>query len=190
MKSLSRVRLLATPWTAAYQAPLSMGFSRQEYWSGVPLPSLTAYNTEPVIAVIKIYTCITIENSISYPSCLTAGIKIVNIYTLVSPWHGNLRPRSQVGWGGSGQQGPRERRSLDGWVQDEVWRLERRAVAPPPGVPALEADKNRNKTCFKICRKKRNPESLRVLVLQDGGQWRMSELSGPWTRRPWVCPEN
>ena len=40
VKLLSRVRLLATPWTAAYQAPLSMGFSRQEYWSGVPLPSL------------------------------------------------------------------------------------------------------------------------------------------------------
>ena len=39
VKSLSRVRLLATPWTTAYQAPLSMGFSRQEYWSGVPLPS-------------------------------------------------------------------------------------------------------------------------------------------------------
>ena len=39
VKLLSRVRLLATPWTAAYQAPLSMGFSRQEYWSGVPLPS-------------------------------------------------------------------------------------------------------------------------------------------------------
>ena len=39
MKSLSSVRLLATPWTAAYQAPPSMGFSRQEYWSGVPLPS-------------------------------------------------------------------------------------------------------------------------------------------------------
>ena len=39
VKSLSRVRLLATPGTAAYQAPLSMGFSRQEYWSGVPLPS-------------------------------------------------------------------------------------------------------------------------------------------------------
>ena len=38
-KSLSRVRLFATPWTAAYQAPPSMGFSRQEYWSGVPLPS-------------------------------------------------------------------------------------------------------------------------------------------------------
>ena len=39
VKSLSRVQLLATPWTAAYQAPLSMGFSRQKYWSGVPLPS-------------------------------------------------------------------------------------------------------------------------------------------------------
>ena len=39
VKSISRVQLLATPWTAAYQAPLSIGFSRQEYWSGVPLPS-------------------------------------------------------------------------------------------------------------------------------------------------------
>ena len=39
VKSLSHVWLLATPWTAAYQAPQSMGFSRQEYWSGVPLPS-------------------------------------------------------------------------------------------------------------------------------------------------------
>ena len=38
-KSLSRVRLLAAPWTAAHQAPPSTGFSRQEYWSGVPLPS-------------------------------------------------------------------------------------------------------------------------------------------------------
>ena len=36
---LSCVHLLAIQWTAAYQAPLSMGFSRQEYWSGVPLPS-------------------------------------------------------------------------------------------------------------------------------------------------------
>ena len=39
VKSLSRVRLLATAWTAAYQAPPSMTFSRQEYWSGVPMPS-------------------------------------------------------------------------------------------------------------------------------------------------------
>ena len=39
VKSLSRVRLFASPWTAAHQAPPSMGFSRQEYWSVVPLPS-------------------------------------------------------------------------------------------------------------------------------------------------------
>ena len=39
VKSLSRVRLFATPWTVAYQASPSMGFSRQEYWSGLPFPS-------------------------------------------------------------------------------------------------------------------------------------------------------
>ena len=46
VKSLSRVRLLATPWTAASQAPPSMGFSRQEHWSGVPLPSPNAEETK------------------------------------------------------------------------------------------------------------------------------------------------
>ena len=39
VQSLSRVRLFATPWTVAYQAPQSMGFSRQEFWSGLPFPS-------------------------------------------------------------------------------------------------------------------------------------------------------
>ena len=39
VQSLSRVRLFATPWTVAQQAPLSMGFPRQEYWSGLPFPS-------------------------------------------------------------------------------------------------------------------------------------------------------
>ena len=39
MKSLSHVRLFVTPWTAAHQTPPSMGFSRQEYWSGLPFPS-------------------------------------------------------------------------------------------------------------------------------------------------------
>ena len=43
VKLLSRVWLPATPWIAAYQATPSMGFSRQEYWSGVPLPSLTTW---------------------------------------------------------------------------------------------------------------------------------------------------
>ena len=50
LKSLSRVRLLATPWTAAYQAPPSMGFSMQEYWSGVPLPS-------PTFVTILLFCC-------------------------------------------------------------------------------------------------------------------------------------
>ena len=43
VKSLSHVQLLATPWTAAYQAPPSMGFARQEYWSGVPSPNVVCH---------------------------------------------------------------------------------------------------------------------------------------------------
>ena len=46
VKSLSRAQLLVPPWTAAYQAPLSVGFCRQEYWSGVPLPSLSYHLTK------------------------------------------------------------------------------------------------------------------------------------------------
>ena len=52
VKSLSRVQLLATPWTAAYQAPPSMGFSRQEYWSEVPSPS----PVHPILGGRKINT--------------------------------------------------------------------------------------------------------------------------------------
>ena len=48
VKSLSHVRLLVTPWTAAYQAPPSMGFSRQEYWSGVPLPYPNFWKSPPL----------------------------------------------------------------------------------------------------------------------------------------------
>ena len=55
VKLLSRVRLLVTPWTAAYQAPPSMGFSRQEYWSEVPLPS-----PEMVFSVHEIFDIYTI----------------------------------------------------------------------------------------------------------------------------------
>ena len=47
-KSLSHVWLFVTPWTAAYQAPPSMGFSRQEYWSGLPLPSLSLTEVAPI----------------------------------------------------------------------------------------------------------------------------------------------
>ena len=51
-KSLSRVWLFMTPWNAAYQAPLPMGFSRQEYWSGVPLPSPHHYYSYKLIFTI------------------------------------------------------------------------------------------------------------------------------------------
>ena len=52
VKTLSCVWLLATPWTAAHQAPPSMGFSRQEYWSGVPLPSPSALLPTPNCSVM------------------------------------------------------------------------------------------------------------------------------------------
>ena len=50
VKLLSCVWLLATPWTTAHQAPLSMGLSRQEYWSGVPLPSPTSISRQALLA--------------------------------------------------------------------------------------------------------------------------------------------
>ena len=54
VKSLSHVQLFVTPWTAARQAPLSMGFSRQEYWSGLPCPPPgDLHNTEIKPASLK-----------------------------------------------------------------------------------------------------------------------------------------
>ena len=54
-RSLSRVRLLVTPWTAAHQAPPSMGLSRQEYWSGVPMPSpIMQYNLVVYLFYIQV----------------------------------------------------------------------------------------------------------------------------------------
>ena len=55
VKSFSRVGLLATPWIAVYQAPPSMGFSRQEYWSGLPLPSPVYLTTMNQIITINHY---------------------------------------------------------------------------------------------------------------------------------------
>ena len=68
VKSLSRVQLFATPWTGAYQAPPSMGFSRQEYWSGVPSPSPDHIITIPkkkskqFINIIKYSSCLSLHN--------------------------------------------------------------------------------------------------------------------------------
>ena len=76
LKSLSRVRLLVTPWTAAYQAPLSMGFSRQEYWSGVPSPSPTQKSSVQM-------------NSAHYDSALNMffSLKLLNQKTTVPHSH-------------------------------------------------------------------------------------------------------
>ena len=63
VKSLSRVRLSATPWTAAHQAPPSMGFSRQKYWSGMPLPSPARHNS----GLQKLPACIRPESGSRTP---------------------------------------------------------------------------------------------------------------------------
>ena len=57
VKSLSHVRLLVTPWTAAHQAPPLMGFSRQEYWSGVPLSSPIRIHKHIQISLFSYYLC-------------------------------------------------------------------------------------------------------------------------------------
>ena len=74
-KSLSHARLLATPRTAAYQAPPSLGFSRQEYWSGVPLPSL------------KFQACRKICKLIEWPLSVYTlwRNKILQIWVSISP---------------------------------------------------------------------------------------------------------
>ena len=51
VKSLSHVRLFVTPWTAAHQVPPSMGFSRQEYWSGLPFPSPGIEHGSPALHI-------------------------------------------------------------------------------------------------------------------------------------------
>ena len=56
VKSLSRVRLLAAPWTAGHQAPPSIGFSRQEYWNGAPVPSPKCPGSDSASSVWSIYT--------------------------------------------------------------------------------------------------------------------------------------
>jgi len=61
VKSFSHVRLLATPWTAAYQAPPPMGFARQEYWSGVPLPSPITHKVFSKVPIMVVVTRVSVE---------------------------------------------------------------------------------------------------------------------------------
>ena len=75
VKSLSRVWLLATPWTAAHQAPPSMGFSRQEYWSGVPLPSPNDILNVKILKFFLLRMVISLECPLFY-FCFTSHWKL------------------------------------------------------------------------------------------------------------------
>ena len=71
MKSLSCVRLLATPWTAAHQAPPSMGFARQEHWSGLPFPAIAGRQTHS-----HTYTCAQYLRAQFYPVSIFLKVKV------------------------------------------------------------------------------------------------------------------
>ena len=84
VKSLSRVRLFATPWSIAHQAPLSMGYSRQEYWSGLPFPSpgdLPNPGTEPSSPVLQA-DALTSE----LPWNILRGVKLPSLRPLEGKW--------------------------------------------------------------------------------------------------------
>ena len=74
VKLLSRVRLLATPWTVAYQAPPSMGFSRQEYWSRVPLPSPFFCEIQPKDKAVPATVAAAVYDVLSWQSLCLATI--------------------------------------------------------------------------------------------------------------------
>ena len=118
MKSLSRVRLLATPWTAAYQAPPSMGFSRQEYWSGVPLTYCKTSISKNLIRNAEldhttntiIYDWSETFNAHAYPISSLSGHMGIHITLALLPLHlgkvmwlvlatNSYGPISQSSWG-------------------------------------------------------------------------------------------
>ena len=86
VKSLSHARLLATPWTAAYQAPPFMGFSRQEYWSGVPLPSETKIEKDTCIPLFT-EALFTIARTWKQPRCPSTDEWIKQLwYSIYTMW--------------------------------------------------------------------------------------------------------
>ena len=87
VKLISHVRLLATPWTAAYQAPLSLEFSRQEYWSGVPLPSpgretMLVLKLNPITGFMANYVCLVLLGYLGGfpPSKALIGLLLGNLF--------------------------------------------------------------------------------------------------------------
>ena len=89
VKSLSRVWLFATPWTTAYQAPPSMGFSRQEYWSGLPLPSPMDHEIyfKTVCTELRLFDLWIFILRTVYCSCLSPPINIHNQHLSDFCWY-------------------------------------------------------------------------------------------------------
>ena len=85
VKSLSRVWLLATPWTAAYLAPLSMGFSRQEYWSGVPSPSPSSLSSHKQLWKCLLFPPLPLKFIFSFPLPLTVSFPFFSSLHLFAP---------------------------------------------------------------------------------------------------------
>ena len=118
---LSRVRFLAKAWTAAHQAPLVMGFSKQEYWSGVPLPSLQASlsitNSWSLLKIMSIesvmpsnhlifclpFSCLQFlpaSGSFQVSQLLTSGSQSIGVSASASVLPMNTQDRSPLGWTG------------------------------------------------------------------------------------------
>ena len=92
-KSLSRVRLL---WTAAYQAPPSMGFSRQEYWSGVPLPSPRSISTSIKYSILVYHLLSRIKILLLYSDGSDGKESACHVdLASVSPWVGKISWRRE-----------------------------------------------------------------------------------------------
>ena len=88
VKSLSRVQLLATPWTEAFQAPLSMGFSRQEYWSGVPLPSPKRTLVFPILLFSSISLHWLLRKALPLPAFLwNSAFRWIYLFLFSSAFH-------------------------------------------------------------------------------------------------------
>ena len=80
-KSLSGVRLFATPWTEAYQAPLPMGFSKQQYWSGLPLPSSSLLWSSVVISLFPFRILLIWVFSVFFWMSLANGLSNLFIFS-------------------------------------------------------------------------------------------------------------
>ena len=121
---LSHVQLFATPWTVAHQAPLSMGFSKQEYWNGLlfPPPQDLLYPGIKHMSAALASRCFTTEPSeareeiqsrLYWSSCYSRGNKNKQQIPLLAPW---------VGWGGEGGQADSlygARVAMCPWVRSE-----------------------------------------------------------------------